>query len=41
MPITVLLVEDEDAVRRDFTTLWGTGAFDDIKLETTRARRAA
>ncbi len=30
---------NEDRLRRDFTTLWNTNRFDDIKLETAKGER--
>jgi outer membrane protein insertion porin family len=32
-------VYDEATVRRDFTTLWNTGRFDDIQLKTETGER--
>jgi outer membrane protein insertion porin family len=32
-------VYDEQAVRRDFTSLWNTGRFDDLRLKTGKGER--
>ena len=32
-------VYNEQAVRRDFNTLWNTGRFDDIRLKTEKGER--